>query len=112
MSGKLILYTGYNNYTLTIDLNPPTIVSVEQKGFGVYIKAFDPGERSTGISSIVFIQDGNEWRYTFYPRRNVSFILYPPLASGETTIVVADMQGNKATIMIQYVKPEIGYNAW
>ncbi len=87
-------------------------MSAGQKGFGVYIKAFDPVDRSTGVSSIIFVQDGNEWRYIFYPRKNISLILYPSLASGKATIVVADVQGNNATTTIQYVKPETGYNLW
>ncbi|NPA98529.1 MAG: carboxypeptidase regulatory-like domain-containing protein [Crenarchaeota archaeon] len=105
VSRKIALYTGLNQYTIVVDLTPPTIVVVKQEGYGILVKAYDPGSNCSGVSSIIFVQGGKAWKYVFHAQRNVSLVFYPPLKSGSITVLVIDAQGNKNSTAIQYIEP-------
>ncbi len=103
--GKIVLYTGYNQYTIIVDLTPPIILSARQEGYGIMVKAYDPGSNCSGVSSIIFVQGEKVWKYMFSAQRNISLMLYPSLKSGSATIIVFDAQGNKNSTTIQYIEP-------
>ncbi len=105
VSGKLVLYTGHNRYTIVVDLSPPIIASIRQRGYGIIVTAYDPGSNCSGIQRIVFIQDGRAWSFTIRPTRNMTILLYPSLDTGEVIVRVLDSQGNAANATFYYSKP-------
>lgn len=106
VSGKIFLYTGYNNHTIVVDLTPPEIILAKQKGYGIQIEAYDPGLNASGIREIAFIQDRHRWTYLVGPAKNVSITLYPPLSTGQVALQIIDSQGNIAEKTIYYEKPK------
>lgn len=104
--GRMALYTGYNRYTIVVDLTPPIIVSIKQRGYGIVVTAYDPGVNASGINTIILFISGNRgWSYKFYPARNISIKLYPPLETGYATLMIIDSQGNSVNSTFYYTKP-------
>lgn len=103
--GRITLYTGYNRYTIVVDLTPPIIVSIKQRGYGIVVTAYDPGVNASGINTILFISGNGRWSYKFYPARNISIKLYPPLETGYATLMIIDSQGNSVNNTFYYTEP-------
>ncbi len=105
VSGKLMLHTGYNKYTIVVDLTPSVIVAVKQRRYGVMVIAYDPGINCSGVQSIMFNQYDKTWGFIIQSTRNVTILLYPSLDTGEVIVSVFDSQDNAANVTFYYSKP-------
>jgi len=108
VSGTIAVYTGYNMHIIVVDVSPPVIVSIEQRGYGLIIRAYDPHINASGIALIKVIQGNRVWDYRLFPRRNVTAIIYPPIEAGDIVVEVVDAKGNTVNSTYTYRTPPRG----
>jgi len=111
-TGRLIVGSGVYTYYIVLDATSPIIEVIEQKGFGVRIKASDPNVNATGITTITFSQNDRNYTYTLYPQKSIDVIFYPPLEQGTYTIYVIDGHNNSALLTSTYILPKVETGAW
>lgn len=92
-------------HTIVVDVSPPVIVSMEQIGYGLIIRAYDPHINASGIALIKVIQGDKVWDYRLFPRRNVTAIIYPSIETGDIIVEVVDAQGNTISLTYTYRAP-------
>ncbi|RLG79172.1 MAG: hypothetical protein DRO40_13115, partial [Thermoprotei archaeon] len=111
-TGRLVVGSGVYTYYVVLDVTSPIIEVIEQKGFGVRVKASDPNVNATGITTIIFSQNGRNYTYTIYPQKSIDVIFYPPLEQGSYTIYVIDKHNNSALLTSTYTSPKVETGTW